>query len=153
MRASRIRHAPEETLGWSPPWTLTLIEELARTNGALIAITGDPEPELLSELDPGRIARTHPRASPSRCSGDRRRQHRLDDRRLPERGLGAGGLRRAGRRAALGGGRDATRLDEDDPVAAWRDHIAKLARRAEQLNERRFDGPASQAREPTSSSA
>ena len=47
----------------------------------------------------------------------------------------------------------ATRLDEDDPVAAWRDHIAKLGARAEQLNERRFDGPASPAPAPTCSSA
>jgi aminopeptidase len=33
----------------------------------------------------------------------------------------------------------AIRLDEDDPVAAWRSHIAKLKARAAVLNERRFD--------------
>ena len=33
----------------------------------------------------------------------------------------------------------ATRLDEDDPVGAWRQHIAKLEQRAAQLDERRFD--------------
>jgi aminopeptidase len=33
----------------------------------------------------------------------------------------------------------ATRLDEDDPVEAWRTHIAKLEQRAAQLDERRFD--------------
>jgi aminopeptidase len=33
----------------------------------------------------------------------------------------------------------ATRLDEDNPVEAWRTHIAKLEQRAAQLDERRFD--------------
>ena len=32
-----------------------------------------------------------------------------------------------------------TRLDEADPVAAWREHMAKLEVRAAQLNERKFD--------------
>jgi aminopeptidase len=31
------------------------------------------------------------------------------------------------------------RLDRDDPVAAWREHIARLEQRAAALNERRFD--------------
>jgi aminopeptidase len=141
VRASRIRHAPEDTLGWSPPWTMTLIEELARTNGALIAITGDPEPELLSELDPMRIAHTHARD--------------LAELMLRETGNGniawtIVGYPNAGWAQVVFGEPDverlweavatATRLDEADPVTAWRDHIAKLARRAEQLNERRFDG-------------
>jgi aminopeptidase len=32
-----------------------------------------------------------------------------------------------------------TRLDEEDPVQAWRDHAARLEERAAQMNERRFD--------------
>jgi aminopeptidase len=33
----------------------------------------------------------------------------------------------------------AVRLDEPDPVAAWREHVANLRRRAAALDERRFD--------------
>ncbi len=33
----------------------------------------------------------------------------------------------------------AVRLDEPDPVAAWKDHLAALGRRAASLNDRRFD--------------
>jgi aminopeptidase len=33
----------------------------------------------------------------------------------------------------------AVRLDQPDPVAAWREHIARLQQRAASLNERRFD--------------
>src|SRR4030095_3088955 len=32
------------------------------------------------------------------------------------------------------------RLDEADPVSAWREHIARLEDRCRMLNERRFDG-------------
>ena len=34
--------------------------------------------------------------------------------------------------------RATVRLDEDDPVAAWRDHVAMLTARAAELNERGF---------------
>jgi aminopeptidase len=34
----------------------------------------------------------------------------------------------------------AVRLDEPDPVAAWREHVATLAARAQRLTERGFDG-------------
>lgn len=61
VQRSRLRHAPEDTLDWSPPWWLALVDELASTNGALIAITGDPEPELFGDLDPARIAMSKPR--------------------------------------------------------------------------------------------
>ena len=89
VRRSRIRHAPEDTLDWSPPWTLALIDELAATNGAMIAITGDPEPELFADLDPARIAKARPRLVAERMlQGDGRRTHRVDDRRLPERRAG-----------------------------------------------------------------
>lgn len=140
VRRSRIRHAPEDTLDWSPPWTLALIDELATTNGAMIAITGDPEPELFAELDPARIAKTRPRLVAERmlkATGD---------------GLIAWtivGYPNPGWAEAVFGEPDverlwdavtvAIRLDEDDPVAAWRTHIAKLGARAALLNERRFD--------------
>jgi aminopeptidase len=140
VRRSRIRHAPDDTLGWSPPWTLALVDELARTNGAMIAITGDPEPDLLADLDSARIAQAYPRA--------------IAEKMLKETGDGniawtIVGYPNAGWATAVFGEPDverlweavavATRLDEDDPVAAWREHIAKLTERARMLDERRFD--------------
>ena len=61
VRRSRIRHAREEDLDWSPPWSLTLIDEFAKEHGAFIAIVGDPEPELFAGLDAGRISKARPR--------------------------------------------------------------------------------------------
>ena len=58
---ARIEHAPEETLDWSPPWSLSLIDYLADHNGALVSITGDPDPELLADLDGSRIEKARPK--------------------------------------------------------------------------------------------
>ena len=140
VRRSRIVHAPEDTLDWSPPWGIALIDELADTNGAVISITGDPEPELFSDLDPGRIARARPRLLAERAlqaMGDGRIAWTIVG--YPNPGwaqmvFGEPDVERLWEAVAI-----ATRLDEPDPVAAWREHIARLQARAEVLDERRFD--------------
>ena len=83
-------------------------DPLTRTSAgnALIATTGDPEPDLLADLDGERVGRARMRELNEIIRGlmvDR--PHQLDRSRLPERRLGREGLRRARRRAALGGGR------------------------------------------------
>ncbi len=141
VRRSRILDAPEDTLDWSPPWTLSLVETLAETNGAMIAITGDPEPELFADLDPARIAKARPKQVAEKmlqATGD------------GEIAWTIVGYPNAGWAEAVFGEPDverlweavatATRLNEDDPVAAWRTHIAKLAERSALLDERAFDG-------------
>jgi aminopeptidase len=140
VRKSRIKHAPEDSLDWSPPWVLALVDELADTNGAAISITGDPEPELFSDLDPGRIARTRPRLLAERsmqAMGDGRIAWTIVG--YPNVGwaqmvFGEPDVERLWDAVAI-----ATRLDEPDPVIAWREHIARLQARVELLDERRFD--------------
>jgi len=140
VRRSRILHAPDDTLDWSPPWSLALIDELATTNGAMISITGDPEPELFGDLDPARIAKNRPRLVAERmlkATGDGRIAWTIVG--YPNPGwaqvvFGEPDVERLWKAVAV-----ATRLDEDDPVAAWRTHITRLHERATLLNERRFD--------------
>ena len=140
VQRARLLHAPEDSLDWSPPWWLALVDELASTNGALIAITGDPEPELFGDLDPARIARSRPRLLAERvlrATGDGRIAWTIVG--YPNPGwakavFGEPDVERLWQAVAV-----ATRLDEDDPVAAWRMHIARLQERAALLDERRFD--------------
>ena len=110
VRRSRIQHAPEDTLDWSPPWVLALIDTSRRSTARMIAITGDPEPELFADLDRRRASARRDAGSSERYCRRPDTADRLDDRRLPERGLGEGGVRRARRRAALG-----CRCDRDPP--------------------------------------
>src|SRR2546430_15177065 len=60
VRRALIELAPEDSLSWTPPWALTELETLAKEDGALISITGDAEPNLLADLDGGRVGRARP---------------------------------------------------------------------------------------------
>jgi aminopeptidase len=140
VRRERIRHAMDESLDWSPPWTLSLLDHLVGTGGAYIAIGGDPEPELMNGLDPARVAKTRPRTARAKLlEAQNDRQIAWTIIACPTEGwaqtvFGEPDLERLWDAVAT-----ATRLDEPDPVAAWRDHIARLRERARLLDERRFD--------------
>ena len=140
VRRARIEFATEESLDWSPPWALSLIDEIASARGATISITGDPEPELFADLDPVRIAKARPRVASERIlkvTGDRLVAWTIVG--YPNAGwahvvFGEPDVERLWEAVAT-----ATRLDEADPVAAWWAHIARLRERAAMLDERRFD--------------
>jgi aminopeptidase len=139
-RRARIELADEETLGWTPPWMLTMIDFLAEEHGALIQIAGDPSPEILADLDGTRVGKMRMRELSERYL-------EAVNKRLLNWAIVA--YPNEGWAESIFGEPDvdrlwdavvtATRLDEPDPVAAWRAHIDKLVARAEQLNERRFD--------------
>jgi aminopeptidase len=139
-RRSRIQHAPDETLGWTPPWVLARIDHISEEGGAMINLTGDPDPELLADLDGSRVGKTR------MLELSKRYLHALDKRLInwsivgcPTEGwaqslFGEPDVERLWEAVA-----DTVRLDEDDPVEAWRQHIDTLVARAELLDERRFD--------------
>jgi len=56
VRKAMIELGPDEALTYSPEWLKTLAR--AAAGNAMIATTGDPEPELLSDLDGERVGRT-----------------------------------------------------------------------------------------------
>jgi aminopeptidase len=136
-----IKHAADDVLGWSPPWSLARIDYMAEHGVASLGFTGDPHPDAFADLDGDRVGRAQPREA---------RQRYLNaifyDRTInwcgvaypnegwADRVFGEADVERLWRLVE-----HAVRLDEPDPVAAWRDHVEELKRRADQLNERRFD--------------
>ena len=56
VRRSMIEKGSDEILEWSPAWAVKRIDDLGNEHGALISITGDPEPELLERSRPGRAS-------------------------------------------------------------------------------------------------
>lgn len=140
LRRAAIELGPEEEIGWSPPYILDWVKRWSEENPALISLTGNPEPDLLGDLDPALVGRADPL--------DIRREfvRLIDGRHLnwtivaaPNEGwatevFGEPDVERLWDVVAR-----ATRLDEDDPVGAWHAHSEKLKRRADALNARAFD--------------
>src|SRR6266542_6146401 len=57
VRRAMIELGPDEALSWTPPWLLAREDEMAREHFAQIAIAGDPEPDLMADLDLARVGR------------------------------------------------------------------------------------------------
>jgi aminopeptidase len=138
VRRALIELGPDEALAHSPEWLKTLTRTTA--GNALLATSGNPEPELLADLDGDRIGR----AIPLEVAEIRREQHRAANVNwcgvgAPTEGwarqvLGEPDVERLWELVAF-----CFRLDEADPVAAWREHLDRLDARAAALTERRPD--------------
>jgi aminopeptidase len=139
VRRAHIAGAGEDALAWSPPWLVKRLEDFGERGDALLAFSGNPEPEVFAGLDGARVGRARMREVSEASL-------RLADGlcnwsivAFPNEGwartvFGEPDVERLWEAVAT-----AVRLDEPDPVEAWRAHIAKLAGRAESLTARRFD--------------
>jgi aminopeptidase len=131
---------PEEMLGKSLPHEIEGIRAWKDDRPALISLTGNPNPSIMDGLDPDRLVKMQP--------VDRMREYMpiVSTNTIawsvvaaPNPGwarsvLGSDDVERLWKAVAV-----ATRLEDEDPVQSWRDHIAKLAMRRDMLNSRRFD--------------
>ena len=140
VKRALIREGPDDALSWTPPSHRARAEDLWRRQGAVIALRPEPEPDLFADLD-GR------RAGQARMKDLATEYLRQANERLiswtvagcPSEGwartmFGEPDVERLWDLLA-----DAVRLDDDDPARAWREHVERLGRRAEQLSQHRFD--------------
>ena len=143
VKRARILDAEEETLDYVPPWYGHRILELGRLRCARVALSGPATPGLLDDLDPRRAGRdqlpfvreagvvvnertTNWTIVPYPTLGWARQVHAglADDEalaRLSEQIL------------------HVCRLDEADPVAAWKERADLLVDTAARVTARRFD--------------
>jgi aminopeptidase len=139
VRRAHIQGAAEDALDWSPPWLVRRLDDLGANGGALLGISGNPEPEVFADLDATRVGRTRMRAVAEASL-------RLSDGlcnwaivACPNEGWAKTVFGEPDLERLWGAVASAVRLDEPDPVAAWQTHIEKLVERADALNGRRFD--------------
>ena len=57
VKLARLRHAPEDTLDWVPPWLGDRATALGEMAAAVIALTGPTAPGLYDDVDPARAGR------------------------------------------------------------------------------------------------
>jgi aminopeptidase len=139
VRRTQIELAEDDQLGYSPSWLVTRLHELGERGGALCSITGNPEPELLADLDGARVGKARMRAVAEESL-------KLTDGlcnwtivAYPNEGWARTVLGEPDVERLWEAVEQAVRLDQPDPVAAWRDHIGRLQVRAAALNESHFD--------------
>jgi aminopeptidase len=132
VQKAKLQLGPDSALTYSPAWEKQLTLEAA--GNAVIGTTGSPEPELLADVDGERLGR----AIQTEIAEIVQRQHRENIVNWcgigsPNEGwatqiFGEPDVERLWEKVAF-----CMRLDEPDPVAAWREHIARLDARAASL--------------------
>jgi aminopeptidase len=140
VRRALIEHAAEDVLSWTPPWLLKRAVEVGDEKAAVIALTGDAEPELLADLPGERVGKA--RMLELAQENNRQINEQLNNWvviGVPNEGwasqmFGEPDLERLWELVEY-----CVRLDEADPVAAWREHVAQIGKRAHDLNEMRVD--------------
>ncbi len=143
VKHARLEHAAEDTLDFVPPWLGEKLLALSAARAARIALSGPVAPRLFEDIDPARSGRdqlpaikeTGPVVNarttnwtilpcPTRAWAQEVHPELAPDEawsRLGEQLL------------------HVCRLDEEDPVAAWRERAAVLVGAAERVTARRFD--------------
>jgi aminopeptidase len=141
VKRELIIHGSDEMLEWSPPWELARLEHYAETEGASIFIAGDPNPDLFADLDGGRVGRARPKELARRSIEITFEEKAINwtiaaypNERWAQQVFGSRDVDRLWEEVGR-----AVRLDEPDPVAAWRSHVERLRARAAVMTERRFD--------------
>ncbi len=139
-RRAAIELGPEDELGWSPPYMLDWVRRWHSENPALISLTGNPNPDLLTDLDPALVGRSEAKDLRLAYLENIRGRHinwvivAAPNEGWARQVFGEPDVERLWDAVAA-----ATRLFDADPVASWKAHADKLQRRADGLNERRFD--------------
>ena len=140
LRRAAVELGPEEEIGWSPPYVLDWVRRWDRENPAVISLTGNPNPDLLADLDPALVGRAEPKELRRALLENVRGRHvnwvivAAPNEGWARQVFGEPDIERLWAAVAT-----ATRLDEPDPVAAWRAHAQRLQSRADALNASGFD--------------
>jgi aminopeptidase len=140
LKRAQVDHAPEESLGTLLPHELDAVRAYGTDKVALVTLTGNPNPTVMEGADAERIAKAVPMEAVKlvmpvvttntiawTVAG------------APSPGWAESVLGTPDVARLWDGIKVAMRLDEDDPVQSWRDHVAALVERRDMLNSRGFD--------------
>ncbi|HWT23119.1 MAG TPA: aminopeptidase [Solirubrobacteraceae bacterium] len=143
VKRARIAYAREDTLSYVPPWYGRRVLELGEQRAARIALSGPVAPGLLNDLDPVRAGRDRLPAVKEGIQVVNDRTTNWTIAPCPTPAWAQMVFPDLAPDAALTRLEEqllhVLRLDEDDPIAAWRERADALVGAASRLGERRFD--------------
>ena len=140
IRRALIEGAPDDILSWTPPWVLERAKAIGDERAAVVALTGDAEPDLLADLPGERVGRA--RMLELAEENSRQINEQLNNWTVvgvpnpgwAEQMFGEPDVERLWKLVEF-----CVRLDADDPVEAWGEHVARIGRRARLMNDLRAD--------------
>ena len=143
VKRARVEHAREEDLDFIPDWHGKRLLALGEVGAARVGLSGPVAPGLLEDLDPARVGRDRFPAlkEAGKVVNDRTTNWTIAP--CPTAAWAKVVFPDLDADAALAQLETALlhvcRLDEDDPIAAWRSRADFLVATAERLSERSFD--------------
>jgi aminopeptidase len=144
VKALRLKHAPESTLREYPMWRANGLEEMAKNDAAFLQIYA-PNSDLLKDVDPERVAISSKTAATARegfLNYMRNNQVSWLMVSYPTAEWSAKvfpNLNEAERVQKLWEQIfKLTRVDKEDPVAAWNEHIETLTGKQDMLNTKKY---------------
>ena len=143
MKRERLLHGDPETFSYIPPWMIDRMRHLSDEHGARITLSGPHAPHALDDVPPERSGRDLLPYLPDTGKIVNLRTTNWCVGPAPTAAWAEQVYPDAEPDEALDRLWDAVahicRLDEDDPVAAWKERMASLIHAAASLSERRFD--------------
>jgi aminopeptidase len=147
IRRALIELGPDSALTYSPPGLLARWKHMGEVKAASVGTTGEPEPNLLADLDGERVGGAQMKELAEVAMGQLGEKLvnwtgiAYPNEGWAEQVFGEPDVERLWEAVAF-----CVRLDEEDPVAAWTEHMKRLKSRATALNELgvdaiRFRGP------------
>ena len=134
IRRSQLTHTDIERLTRARPWVVERTKAWAAERGVSITLVGDPDPHLLDDVDPAKVAAFGVEEARAYREAVLEQQLRWTVVAAPNPGwatevFGEPDMERLWDAVAT-----AMRLDEADPVTSWRERAAELAARARALD-------------------
>jgi aminopeptidase len=134
-----VATAPDEMLGWTPPWMVQRLKRAIDVGAAVIGISADSGAEVYEGVDGDRLARARFRDFDlTWMDGVMGRQLAWSLVAYPTEGWAREALGEPDLARLWDAFAHALRLDAPDPAAAWRQRLEELEARARELTEREF---------------
>jgi aminopeptidase len=134
-----VATAPDEMLGWTPPWMVARLERAIDIGAAVIGISADSGAEVFEGLDGDRLARARFREFElTWIDGVMGRKLAWSLVAYPTEGWAREALGEPDVDRLWDAFAHVLRLDEPDPAAAWQQRLDELVARAQELTERNF---------------
>ena len=139
LRRARIEHGPQDSIAWVAPWIEERFDWSIEAEASYIRIEGDPDPDVFKDTDPSLASQEVTPRPPGRHRQAASEKVNWCLVPFPTEGWSRSVYGAPDEERLWKDIERFMRLDQADPVQAWKEHLAGLDERSRQMDDRRFD--------------